>query len=240
MTQVQVVFINFREDDEKTNLYTTFNNITTKPPIIIRGEITVNMLKNLAEPGDTLVLIKSNQVVSATSTQLDSLIDYLSNTAVQTKIDIFYLTTAMDNCMNRVEISQPVVPGAISGYTIAKSVAPTGFDAIIINKENVQNLITKLESRPERHIGAKLSSLVRNGIINAGISQPMFVHPDLNTLSTPLDIFKTQYCRIENDDITTNRGDLSLIWFSVGLSLVVVLVWITSFYKPYNNIKYTR
>lgn len=234
----QVVFINFTDDDKQTNLYTTFDNINGNTSID-RNEITVDVLKSLATLGDTLVLIKPNQVVSATSTQIDSLITYLSNPAVRSQIDVFYLTTAMDNCMNRVELSQQPTD-TISGYTIERSVSPTGFNAIIIPKEKIENLITKLESRHERHIGAKLSALVRNGTISTGISQPMFVYPDLNSLFTPMDMFKTQYCRIENDDITTNRGDLSLIWFSVGLSLVVILVWITSFYKPYNNIKYTR
>jgi len=231
----QVVFINFTEDNKQSNLYTTFNNINGGTSID-RDEITMPVLKELAatEAGKNLVIIKPNQVISATSAELDSLITYLSGS----QLDVFYLTTAMDNCMNRVEVSPQ--PDNLNGFTIAKSVSPTGFDAIIIPRHKLQKIIINLEKRQERNIGARLSGLVRNGTISASISQPMFVHPDLNSLTTPLDVFKTQYCRIENDNNTKNRGDLSLLWFSVGISVVITLVWITSFYKPYNTTKINR
>ena len=243
-------FIIFVNPDTSSDIYTLFNaqadnstSVTTSDDEISLDELESAIIS--ASANDIVYVLHSKFATSMNATQFDDLETYLhqlyNGTTAQKAddIDIFYLTNFMDNCLNRVELShQPGSSTSIKNVSITKSTAPNGIGCIAASKTSFQNIIALAKDQDEKNLSAKISALVISEKIIAATSQPLFVFPDLNKQTDALDALKTQYCRIEKNfgRAVPNTENLSFFWFVLGVSIIVFIAWVLSYYVPKNRV----
>ena len=243
-TNHYVIFLN---PDTTSDIYTLFNvGINGIANITSTGEPTIDEIKNAitttgAGNNDLIYFISDGYISGLSNAQLVDLNRYLTSLCTTNVVDIIYLSNFMDNCLNRVDLSlQPnaATEPTITNYSFTKSVSPNGIGAVAAIKSKWDSFLALAENQNEQNISAKLTSLVMNGEITAGTSQPLIVVPDISEIIDPLDALKTQYCRIEKNfgRSVPNTENLSLFWFICGVSIVVVVAWVLSYYVPRNRV----
>lgn len=247
MASSHVIFVN---PDTSSDIYTLFlaNADSTSSITTTDTEISIDDLEteinSISSSDRVVILLHPNFSTSMNADQYDDLVAYLFgiyNTNIEDDIDIFYLTNFMDNCINRVETSaQP--PRTISNVSVTFSTAPNGIGSVAATKTKWQNIIALAKSQEEKKLSAKISSLVIDEKIVAATSQPLFVFPDLNKQTDPLDALKTQYCRIEKNfgRSVPNTENLSFFWFICGVSVIVIVAWVLSYYVPNHKLMKVR
>jgi hypothetical protein len=246
MSTSYAIFVN---PDTTSDIYTLLHtqanassgtaSVTTTDTEISLDELETAILA-VPNANDIVFLLHPNYATSMSDTQLDDLQDYLHNifvTNVVDDVDIFYLTNFMDNCLNRVELDvQPI--DSISNVSVTFSTAPNGIGCVATTKTKWQNIIALAKGQDEKNVSAKLSGLVIGEEIIAATSQPLFVFPDLNKQTDALDALKTQYCRIEKNfgRAVPNTENMSFFWFVLGVSVIVFVAWVLSYYMPKNKV----
>lgn len=243
MSTSYAIFVN---PDTTSDIYTLFLNqvddsaaVTTTDSEISLDELET-AVAGVPNNNDIVFLLHPEYATSMNADQMNALQDYLHilfNTNPVDDIDIFYLTNFMDNCLNRVELDvQPT--GEISNVSVTFSTAPNGIGCVAATKTKWQNIIALVKGQDEKKVSAKLSGLVIGEEIIAATSQPLFVFPDLNKQTDALDALKTQYCRIEKNfgRAVPNTENMSFFWFVLGVSVIVFVAWVLSYYMPKNRV----
>ena len=236
----------FMNPDTDSSIYTLFSdNVTGTQSITVTGEPSITQVEDAITTtgaGNTDIIFFLNPGFSTTMSvaQLADLIEYLG-VVFTNNTDIFYLTNFMDNCLNRVNLgNQPstVDQSTLVNYTFSKSVAPNGMGCVAATKAGWTAILNSAKSQEEFNLSAKVTALVMAGTLSAGTSQPLLVVPDLAEITDPIDALKTQYCRIEKNfgRSVPNTENLSLFWFVSGVSIVVLVAWIMSYYVPRNRV----
>lgn len=250
MSSNYIIFVN---PDTSSDIYTLFNSQKNAGETIVstNDEITLEELEtalsNVPSNTDIVYILHEKFTTGMTITQFDDLEDYLdelyngSSTEKADNIDIFYLSNFMDNCLNRVELShQPDSSDepSITNVSFTFSTSPNGIACVAASKTKWQNIVNLAKSQDEKNFSAKISSLVISEKIIAATSQPLFVFPDLNKQTDALDALKTQYCRIEKNfgRAVPNTENLSFFWFVLGVSVIVFITWVLSYYMPKNRV----
>lgn len=245
-----VIFI---DPDTTSDIYTLFSTESTLAnthTIVTNGkDPTIEQLKekvNLTTGGDIVYVINGDYVTNLNSSSIQGLTEYLTGLFQadnQDKVDLFYLSNFMDNCINRVELkTQPdaadAEQGTIKNFSMTTTTAPNGMAGIAATKANWLTILNLAGTQKENNLSAKISTLVMNEKLKAATSQPLFVYPDLMKQTDALDVLKTQYCRIEKNfgRSVPNTENLSLFWFIAGASIVVFCAWILSYYTPKNKV----
>jgi len=245
---VAVIFVGPVDESDIRTLFgaiTTKVNIVTAPGIEpkvedLRAEVNNVMINN----ADIVYVVDSQYATSLNTGSLDNLTKYLTRMLVATPVDgveLFYLSNFMDNCIDRVELTVQPTAGdetGIKNHSMTNASAPNGMAGLVTTKAKWLNILTKAAGRNERNLSAKLSALVVNGDLKAATSQPLFIFPDLLKQTDALDVLKTHYCRLEKNfgRSVPNTENLSLFWFIVGASIVVVCAWALSYYTPNHKV----
>lgn len=243
MSTSYAIFVN---PDANSDIYTLLlaqvdnSNSVTSVDTEISLEALETEINKVPDNDDIVFLLHPNYATSMNADQLSDLQNYLHNifvTNVIDDVDIFYLTNFMDNCLNRVELDvQPI--DNISNVSVTFSTAPNGIGCVATTKTKWQNIIALAQGQDEKNMSAKLSGLVIGEQIIAATSQPLFVFPDLNKQTDVLDTLKTQYCRIEKNfgRAVPNTENMSFFWFVLGVSVIVFVAWVLSYYMPKNKV----
>jgi len=243
MSTNYIIFVNA---DTSSDIYSLFDGqknggetVTTAGDDITLDELETAVAN--AGTNDIVYVLHPNFATSMNTTQFDHLETYLHtifNVTTTDDIDIFYLTNFMDNCLNRVELSVQPTGDSITNVSVTFSTAPNGIGCVAASKTKWQNIIALAKGQEEKNLSAKISSLVIDEQIIAATSQPLFVFPDLNKQTDALDALKTQYCRIEKNfgRAVPNTENLSFFWFILGVSVIVFVTWILSYYMPKNRV----
>lgn len=236
------IFVNAETD---SSIYELFDGVTNNINVTADREISLNQLSTEIDAytgldTDIIFVLHPKFVTSITSTQLSDLITYLKTVITTTpEIDIFYLSNFMDNCVNRIPLNtQPEDTTTISSFTFSFSVAPNGLGCVASTKTGWNKIIDLAEDQNESYLSAKITSLIISEKIIAGTSQPLFVFPDIAKNENSIDSLYTQYCRIEKNfgQPTVRTENIALFWFILGITIVVTLAWILSFYTPSNKL----
>ncbi len=243
MSTNYIIFVNA---DTTSDIYTLFDGqknggetVTTTGDEISLDELETAVAN--ANANDVVYVLHSNFATSMNDTQFDHLETYLDTifrTNTTDDVDIFYLTNFMDNCLNRVELDVQPAGASISNVSVTFSTAPNGIGCVATSKTKWQNIIALAKGQDEKNLSAKITSLVIDEKIIAATSQPLFVFPDLTKQTDALDALKTQYCRIEKNfgRAVPNTENLSFFWFILGVSVIVFVAWVLSYYMPKNRV----
>ena len=259
MTSSYVIFVN---PDTTSDIHTLFNahaaldtgdtgageDNGTETVTSANDEITLDELEiavgNATQ--EIIYLLHPGFSTSMSATQLQDLSEHLETIFEGTNkdvddVDLFYLTNFMDNCLNRVELAaQPDTTNqeSIKSVSFTFSTAPNGVGCVATTRAKWQSIIALAKTQEEKNISAKLSALVIGEKIIASTSQPLFVFPDLNKQTDALDALKTQYCRIEKNfgRAVPNTENLSFFWFVLGVTVIVFVAWVLSYYMPKNRV----
>ena len=246
MTSSYVIFVN---PDTTSDIHTLFNSEKDGGETITstNDEITLDELEiavgNATQ--DIIYVLHSGFSTSMSAAQLQDLTEHLNTIFVGANkdvddVDLFYLTNFMDNCLNRVELAAQPTAGepSIKSVSFTFSTAPNGVGCVATTKTKWQSIIALAKTQEEKNISAKLSALVIGEKIIASTSQPLFVFPDLNKQTDALDALKTQYCRIEKNfgRAVPNTENLSFFWFVLGVTVIVFVAWVLSYYMPKNRV----
>jgi len=242
MDSSYVIFVN---PDTTSDIYTLFSTEMNGGETVTSsgGEITLDELElavgNATQ--DIIYVLHSGFSTSMSSTQFQDLTAYLKRLYISTtdNVDLFYLSNFMDNCLNRVELAtQPLTETSIKSVSFTFSTAPNGIGCVATTKTNWLKIIALAKTQEERNLSAKLSALVISEDIIAATSQPLFVFPDLQRQTDALDALKTQYCRIEKNfgRAVPNTENLSFFWFVLGVTVIVFVAWVLSYYMPKNRV----
>ena len=237
-----VVHIN---PDTTSSIYSLFNTgAVNTTSLLIIDEPTIEELEDAitllgAGNNDLIYLLNNGYSTGLSAQQFVDLNTYFNSLFVidtTDKIDIFYLTNFMDNCMNRVPLSNKTT-NSISNFTSSFTVAATGAGCIVATKSKWAKILNLAKNQDESKLSAKITALNINEKIIAGTMQPLLVHPDLTEITDALDALKTQYCRIEKNfgRSVPNTENLSLFWFISGVTVVVFVAWVMSYYVPRNR-----
>lgn len=240
-----VIFVN---PDTTSSIYTLFDGFADgKSEIQEDREISLERLEThvtAATAGDIVYVLHEDYVTGMSAAQLEDLQEYLINLFASTtdNVDIFYLTNFMDNCMNRTPVAtkpDATDQSTIVNYSFEFSTAPNGIGCVASTKEKWLQIIDLAKQQEEKYVSAKLSSLVINEDIVAATSQPLFVFPDISKQTESIDSLYTQYCRIEKNfgRAVPNTENLSFFWFVFGVTIIVVIAWLLSYYSPRNQLK---
>ena len=247
MARAHVIFVN---KDTQSDIFTLFDgkkddsqDVQTTNDEISLEELETAILSTTA--GDIVYILHRNLSTSINSDQFTQIRDYLYNifiTDTSDDVDIFYLSNFMDNCLNRSELGVQPTVDKILNVSITFSTAPNGIGCVATTKEKWLNIIALAKLQDEKNLSAKLSAMVIGEKIIAATSQPLFVFPDLNKITDSLDALKTQYCRIEKNfgRAVPNTENLSFFWFVLGVSIIVFVAWILSYYMPKNRVMLTN
>ena len=250
MTSSYVIFVN---PDTTSDIHTLFNAHSTivgngtETVTSANDEITLDELEiavgNATQ--DIIYVLHSDFSTSMSAAQLRDLSEHLETIFEGTNkdvddVDLFYLTNFMDNCLNRVELAAQPTAGepSIKSVSFTFSTAPNGVGCVATTRAKWQSIIALAKTQEEKNISAKLSALVIGEKIIASTSQPLFVFPDLNKQTDALDALKTQYCRIEKNfgRAVPNTENLSFFWFVLGVTVIVFVAWVLSYYMPKNRV----
>ena len=240
-----VIFVN---PDTASSIYTLFDDFAGGNSEIQEDrEISLESLEThvlAATAGDIVYVLHEDYITGMNGDQLDDLQEYLvrlfaSNTD---NVDIFYLTNFMDNCMNRTPVAtKPTVADepSITNYSFEFSTAPNGLGCVASTKEKWLKIINLAKQQDEKYVSARITSLVINEDLVAATSQPLFVFPDISKQTESIDSLYTQYCRIEKNfgRAVPNTENLSFFWFVFGVTIIVVVAWLLSYYSPKNQLK---
>ena len=247
----RVIFVN---PDTTSDIYTLFSGLYTNNTTVQTDSTELSIeefqteVNKATSDNDMIYLVYTDYVTNLTSDSLEDLTAYLVTqitTPANDKIDIFYLTNFMDNCINRVELqSQPSDADhpLIKNYSFTFTTAPNGLACAATTKSKWTSILSLAQGQAENNLSAKISALVMNEKIIAATSQPLFAFPDLMKQTDPLDVLKTQYCRLEKNfgRSVPNTENLSLFWFICGATIVVFSAWVLSYYRPDNKLLLLR
>ena len=185
---------------------------------------------------DLLFILDDRSSTTLSTDQMEILIPFISE--ILEKSDIFYLANFMDNCQFR-ETLNIQVPSELKNIEFYKSLAPNGMYATVTTFEKWDKLFDLMETGKESHATSRLSTLVKNGEIEASTSWPRLFVPNINKLSNNIDNYYTYPCRFEKNFNRQEKEqkEMSLFWFIIGFVATVAVSF--TFYKllPVNVLK---
>lgn len=242
-----VIFVNA---DTTSSIYTLFNNFAglNKSEITEEREISITNLETeltqVANNTDIVYILHEDYTTGMSTAQLTDLDEYLGDlfASATDNVDIFYLTNFMDNCMNRTPVAtKPSVANqpSITNYSFEFSTAPNGLGCVASTKAKWLQIINLAKQQDEKYLSARITSLVIEEDLVAATSQPLFVFPDISKQTESIDSLYTQYCRIEKNfgRAVPNTENLSFFWFVLGVTIIVIVAWLLSYYSPRNQLK---
>lgn len=222
--------------DDRIEIVNRFPGFETNASLknIKNNNPTLEELKSIRKNLDTgnekdlLFILDEKSSTTLSTEQMETLIPFISE--ILDKSDIFYLANFMDNCQFRENLNLDV-PTELKNIEFYKSLAPNGLYATVTTFEKWDKIFKLMEDEKEIHTTSKLSSLVKDGKIQASTSWPRLFVPNINKLSNNIDNYYTYPCRFEKNFNRQEKEskEMSLFWFIIGFVATMFISF--TFYK---------